>query len=443
MQEKKNLERHKLIRKKRNRRRMISLLVLVLMLVYLPALWNWLFSPNIETGVIKTADLEIKTPFKGVFVRKEQLLTSPGDGIILPDVQYGEKVAVNQTLAYFINTDMQEIVDNYKEMRLEILKRVVSQYENSSGPEREVWEDAIENQIAKLTDFANSGDYSSVDSIRDSIDGVLQARAQYMLDNADADSGYKNDKDELDRLKKNIEKSETVLNSPSSGVVSYFCSNDENEWRPENRNTITVEAVNKAVGKETTSEKWITPGEVDTKTGLNYAKLVTNDEAWLAFYIPADQAKQVSTQYEKFTLDNKTLTLEVEVNGLNKRIPIDIDGFGESTGDFTMVIARITRFIELTMDMRGVAGDLVLKSISGMKVPVESLFNRNTVDQTADIVIVDMNKAQFRRVHIIAEQDSYAIIDNLEGIPEEESVNTFDIYIVNPRNIEEGQVIDQ
>ena len=443
MQEKKVLGRHKLIRKKRNRRRLFSLLILVLMLVYLPALWNWLFSPNIEIGVVKTADLEIKTSLKGVFVRKEQLLSSPGDGIILPEAQYGDKVAVNQALACYVNSDMRDVVDNYKEMRFEILKRVVSQYENSSGPERDAWEEAIVNQIAKLTDYANSGNYSTVDSVRDSIDGVLQARAQYMLDNTDAQSVYNNDKVELDRLKNNIEKSETLLSSPISGIISYFCSGDENEWLPENRNTITVEAVDRTVGKETSSQKWITSAEINVKSGQNYGRLVTNDEAWLAFYIPDDQAKQVSIQYEKCKLDNRPLALEVELNGVNKRIPVEIEGFGENTGDYTVIIARMTQFIELTMDMRGVTGSLYLKSVSGMKVPMVSLFNKNDVDQTADVVIVDMNKAVFKRVHIVAEQDSYAIIDNLEGIPEEEQVNNFDIYIVNPRNIEEGQVIDQ
>ena len=85
-------ERGKLGKKKRRRRRLFSLLVLALVIVYMPALWNWLFSSNSDIAVIRNDTLEVTTPLKGVLVRKEQLLISPGSGFLVPTVPYGERL---------------------------------------------------------------------------------------------------------------------------------------------------------------------------------------------------------------------------------------------------------------------------------------------------------------------------------------------------------------
>ena len=98
--------------------------------------------------------------------------------------------------------------------------------------------------------------------------------------------------------------------------------------------------------------------------------------------------------------------------------------------------------IEKTIDLRYVHADLILESIKGLKVPIRSLTNRNTHDSTADIVLVRFNRAVTKRVTIIAQQDTFAVIDAVEGSSDTDPVSIFDIYVVNPQNIEEGQVID-
>ena len=117
-------------------------------------------------------------------------------------------------------------------------------------------------------------------------------------------------------------------------------------------------------------------------------------------YISKDMAKELQVMFEKQQMNEKQLELQVELDGMNQRIPVVIEGFGENDGSKCVVIASMTRYIELTMDMRGVTGKLILQSVSGMKVPLESLVNINSVDQTADIIVIDMSKARYRRVRI-------------------------------------------
>jgi hypothetical protein len=434
-------ERGKLGKKKRRRRRLFSLLVLALVIVYMPALWNWLFSSNSDIAVIRNDTLEVTTPLKGVLVRKEQLLISPGSGFLVPTVPYGEKVGANQEIAALISREMRDIVENYRQMEIELLKRVISEYETSAGSERKIWEEAIERQISKLADYANSGDLSDIGSVRNSMDRILEARARTILENLGSNSRLAREKEELERLKNSQAKSIQRVISPASGVVSYYCDGYES-WTPENRYSITVKEIDSVLAAETGPESWITPAEIEVKSQEHYAKLVTNDEAWLVFYVSKDMEEELTLLYEKHRMNEKQLELQVEIDRLGHRVPVVIEGFGQSDGERCVVIARMTEYIELTIDMRGVTGDLIIQSVTGMKVPYESLVNINPVDQTADIIVIDMSKARYRRVCILARQGYYAIIGNLPGVPEEELVNIFDLYIVDPRNIEEGQVID-
>ena len=128
---------------------------------------------------------------------------------------------------------------------------------------------------------------------------------------------------------------------------------------------------------------------------------------------------------------------------IQERIPVTIERIGEKSEGVQLITARMSKMIEKTMDYRGVKGNLVINSVTGMKVPLRSLFNLNTVDDTADIAIVEMDKAKFVRVKIVARQDSNAIIENIDTTDTENCVNIFDVFLVNPKNVVEGQVIER
>jgi len=137
------------------------------------------------------------------------------------------------------------------------------------------------------------------------------------------------------------------------------------------------------------------------------------------------------------------VTFEIEIEGIDERIPVTIEKTGEKDNDYQIFTARMTEQIESTMDFRTVRGNIFTKSVTGMKIPIRSLFNINDVDDTADLAILRMNKVKYVRVKIAARQDNYAIIENIDATDTENSVNIFDIYLVNPKNIMEGQVIDK
>ena len=122
-------------------------------------------------------------------------------------------------------------------------------------------------------------------------------------------------------------------------------------------------------------------------------------------------------------------------------IPCTVESI-EHFDDKSRVVVSFTRYTEKTVHLRHTRADLVVESVEGLKIPQRSLTNRNIFDNTADVYLVRANRAVKKRVKIIAEQDSFAIIDKLPDSTDTSPVRIFDIYVVNPQNIEEGQVID-
>ena len=436
-------ERIKKRRERRNRRRLFSFLGFILVIIYIPAIWNWAFSANYEIGAIKTATLEIKVPIKGVLIRNEILMKPPGDGVVIPEIQNGERVAKGKTVASYIEAGTREVVENYRQTEIEILKRVVAEFDNSAGAERELWEERIEKQIAKLADIANTGDLSGAGSIRSAVDNVLEAKAVYLLEGNDLNGSLKSEKQELERLKSSLKKSVTDINSSSSGVVSYYFDGFEEAYTLDNRTQVTLEQIDEVLAAGSLTNNWLTPAEILAKRDQNFCKIISNNEAWITFYLPSKQGKEIALSFEKAKMENKELSYGLELEGESEHIPLILEDVQEMKDGFTIITARMTKYIEKTMNFRGFTGNLVLQSVTGMKVPIRSLFNENTVDHTADIAVVEMNKAVFKRVQIAGTQDSYAIIENIDATDAEKCVNVFDIYLVNPKNVAEGQVVEK
>jgi len=428
---------------KRRRRRLISLLGFVLMLIYIPAIWKWVFSVNHELGVIRTATLELKTPIEGILFRKELLLKSPGTGVLIPVVQNGERVGKGNEIASYIQSSMRDVVESYKQSEIDILKRVVAAYDTTASADREMWESAIESQIARLTEISNSGNLSIAEDIRSSIDRILEARARAMLENNLSINSFRNEKAELERLQSNVKKSVTSVYSPQSGIVMYKCDGFEEVYPYENRHNIMIDDIRKALNEINSPEKTFTPSEINVKEDEAFGKLIFNDEAWITFSVSEKQAKEINVMFEKAKMNNRELTLEIEIEGIQERIPVIIENIGEENEGFRLITGKMSKMIEKTLDYRAVKGNLVIRSVTGMKVPQRSLFNINTVDDTADIAIVEMDKAKFVRVRIVASQDSNAIIENIDTTDTENSVNIFDVFLVNPKNVVEGQVIER
>jgi hypothetical protein len=104
-----------------------------------------------------------------------------------------------------------------------------------------------------------------------------------------------------------------------------------------------------------------------------------------------------------------------------------------------IVSIKINKSQYETSGLRIVNIELIKNDYHGLKVSLKSLQNINLDEMKAEIVLVKAGCADIRPVRITGMNEEYAIIETADM---KNSVNLYDLYVVNPENIEEGQVIE-
>ncbi len=427
----------KLVRKKGRKGGVTRVLLVLFALLYFPALWNWLFHDSIETGILDNGLLELKVPVTGVFIREETAVKAPRDGIIIPKVGSIERVPNQYEFAMLIDETSRITLQKINELEENIIRQVAESYPSSLEQHTE-FREQVQNEADKLSVLAVNKTLPELKGIQSTLERLLYQRNREVFQGQGDRLYLQNEKSELEKLKQNLNQNATMIRSEFSGLVVWDDLPVDEKYSLENMDSLTPDDL-------------ALPNTEKTKNGDTSISKLSLIRAEEAFAVKKDQtfARLVSNEKSWFvcTADNKKAarikagnSLSLKLEGLEQLIPGTVESV-RPAGNTTIITVAFNRLIEKTVNLRQAQADLVIESIEGLKIPVRSLTNRNTRDNTADVILVRMNRAVIKRVAVIAEQDAFAVIEALEGSSETDPVSIFDIYVVNPKNIEEGQVI--
>jgi hypothetical protein len=164
--------------------------------------------------------------------------------------------------------------------------------------------------------------------------------------------------------------------------------------------------------------------------------------------------------------------IRIRINDINKVIDGTVDYKSEKLDGKYVVSVKIDKGISDTVSLRKINIDLIKRSYSGLKVPLSSLRNIDTTNMNAELVLAKGSYASVRKVHIAGQNADSAIIEKIqpdkdkggnestgsqskqtaavdkadaekENLDKEQyEINLYDIFIVNPGKIQEGQLIN-
>lgn len=427
----------RLVRKKRQKGGFTRFLLFLFALLYLPALWNWLFHGAVETEILNTGLLELKIPSQGVFIRQETAMTAAKDGIIIPKVSSGERVPNKYDFAMLIDETSQLTLEKIQNLEEDIIRQVAENFPQSLDRDTE-FRAQVQNEASKLSEMAANHSLPGVKEIRATLERLLYQRNKEIFQSQGDRLYLQKEKEELDQLKQNLNKSATFIQSEFSGLVVWDHQPLDEKFNADNIELLTPEDIvpkisAKAQNKAKDNRISLIRAEESftVKKDQPFARLVNNEKSWYVCVADSRRASRIKA--------GDRLSLKIEE--LDDLIPGKVETV-EPMGDQCKIVISFDRMIEKTLHLRHTEADLVIESVEGLKVPVRSLTNRNTRDNTADIILVRFNRAVIKRVSVIAEQDNFAVIDTIKGSSETDPISVFDIYVVNPQNIEEGQVIE-
>jgi putative membrane fusion protein len=406
-----------------------TLILVVFLLIYLPSLIFIIYGNGVETDILKIGKIEEIQNMDGVFVRNEELIMSPETGNCVMDAVDGEKVPAYYRIASVVKNVPVSTYEALKKKELEITRAQNAQKENINTFSSDIKKLDLEiiEKVKNLAQQSSRGSLvESYDSIS-SIDKVVYRKSDIFGDNSKSAAYINKLKSEKAAIQSQLNNNIKEIRTNSAGLISYAIDGYETLLNPEFIRNATPEELDKITTKQTNRDFNV----IDAKKGKPIAKLVKDLENYLVTAVDA--------KYTKALKLDRSVTLRINDTGFNINAVIV---YSSDVIDGKRIIAfKFDSGLNETVGLRRVNVDIILSSYTGLKVPYSSLQNIDTKNKTALITLVKGHTATIKKVGIVGMNESAVIIDNIEG----EKTNTialYNTYILNPKNIQEGQIID-
>lgn len=405
-----------------------SLLMAVFLVFYIPSLFNWLSGTNAAQDVIRNGVIEEYVPAEAVIVRQEELLEpSPIDGRYIPEINEGEKAAAFTRIAMVTGSESDDLLREIEDINDKIVKARMEQVEKSDffSADLAKLDEEIGVKVQELILACNAKSFSEMGRKRAEIRKIVEKKAEIVA--GDSTDGYISS---LQQKKMSIqgrinENTRQVL-TKKSGIVSYRIDGYETVLTPGRIKELSPDELQRII-KSTSDGSGETGG---VKTGEPFVKIIRGTDIYLAAEISPERADAFE---EGGSIKLRINDPYLETSGVISHI-----GGGDSGR--IVVTVRISRGADILSDRRVVNVDFITKTEEGLKVPKKCLRDMTPDGKKARIMLVRYNVAVNRYVDILCSDDEYAIIRTPED-EYEKTVNLYNIYLINPDNIEEGDIV--
>jgi putative membrane fusion protein len=445
---------------KRKALQMGGLLGIVFLLIYLPSLFHWIYGGSISTEIVRSGIIEDTVNCDVSIVRDETVLDSPFEGSCILTAGEGDKVPMGARVATVLRDDSMQLYEELRKKDVEILKVQKQKSENQDFFSEDLVkiEEDISQKLLMVIEEGNRNSFSGTRQLREDIDVLVRKKASIFGSKSKSDSFIKSLQAEKHQLELKIRQGTREIVSGFSGIVSYSIDGYEKVLYPAAIPKLKPDTLADIKNKASH------PGLNHVKVGLNkpFMKIIRDIDCYLVFVLDEKSAAA-------YKVDD---IIRIRINDINKVIDGTVDYKSEKLDGKYVVSVKIDKGISDTVSLRKINIDLIKRSYSGLKVPLSSLRNIDTTNMNAELVLAKGSYASVRKVHIAGQNADSAIIEKIqpdkdkggnestgsqskqtaavdkadaekENLDKEQyEINLYDIFIVNPGKIQEGQLIN-
>lgn len=429
----------------RKRATLGGVLLFLFALLYIPSLLNWLTGSHVARDIIRNGIIEEYIRSSVVIVRDEELLEpSAIEGQYMPEVGEGEKTPAFSTVAMIVNDASMGLLQDMEAINAKIVKARMEKAEKSDFFSEDLakLDTEIELKVRDLIMACNTSNYENMGRCRTEIGKIVEKKAEIIGDNY-TDSYVSSLMKQKEAIHERINSNTIHVKSSVSGIVSYVIDGFETELTPAKLGTLTPEKLDEIKTLDS-RKKTVTDR---TQAGVPVAKIIKGPDIYIVAALPAKNASDFKTGDRIKLRINET---GIETSG-------DIIKINHTGGNSFVMAVRITRGADKLSACRVVNVDFISKTEEGLKVPVKCLRDISSDGATGRIMLVKYNTAMSKIVDIVLRDKEFVIIkahetlpgesesggNNTAGIETDNTVNLYDTYIINPDNIEEGDIIDR
>ncbi|HHV28662.1 HlyD family efflux transporter periplasmic adaptor subunit [Acetivibrio mesophilus] len=406
-----------------------GLLIVLFLLLYVPSFIFWVYGKNINTDIIRMGELEDYVTTDAYIVRDETVINSPSDGISVRNIEEGDKNGVGDTIATVLNQSSEKLLENLKALDLRIIeaKREKTKNDNFFSEDIKKLDEEIQKKLVLVIDHSNNNSISAVKQIKDQIDELIKKKATISGDLSYTDANIKALENEKKILQDSINANKRNIVSNSSGIISYMIDGYEGVLNSEKISEITPQILDmiKAVENDRKMD------DLSTQYNKPFVKVIGGIDYYIVFSMEREGA-------EGFKVDDY---LNVRINDIDRVVDGTVAYKSNEIDGKYVIAVRTDKALSDTASLRVINVELIKSHYEGLIVPVKSLVNIDMNTMQAEIALVKARRAKFVPVKIIGRNNDFAVIDNIENY-KDGGVSLYSSYIINPKNIEEGQIIN-
>lgn len=416
-------------KRKSNKFKVGMFVVVFFLILYIPSLINWVYGKNISTDLVRNGVLEDSIDTYGIIIRNEEVLKSQFEGKYIPQVSEGERVPANYRVATILKKSSIDLLEKLKDLDAKILENSKSESSSLFSYDIVKIDNQIDQKVRNIIEESNNNNLLCLNDTINNINELMQKKAT-IVSGMDTKDAYVNSlKKERKQLQEQINTSTMDIKTKYSGIVSYNVDSLEEILNPKAIDKLTPAFINSVDVKGAANKLNVK----DVEMNKPFARIIKDNEYYVAVVLDSQEAEY----FKEGDLIN------VRINDIGKIIYDQTIMYKSPESERKqVVIVKLDRYVSETAGMRKISIDLIKSLNEGLKVPMKSLKGINTQEMNAKIVLVRANCAIVREVKILGMNSEFAIICDLNE-NDRSIVSLYDTYIINPENIEEGQIIIQ
>ncbi len=396
------------------------------LLVYTPSIVYWIYGGSVSIDRIRNGTVENSINTNVIAVRDSVLYSAGYDGVFIPELEDGEKAGYGFRIASVYRESAYKYLDDLKDKGKKIIEAKEKRFENTKLFDADIKKivNDIESRLIQLAQKTRFNSIHSILPLQEEINSLVKKKSLILGESGSTDVYIKSLEEDLKKLRQKVNLNKQDIISKDTGIISFFVDGYEELLSIDTIDKLTSSIINKIGYVPCTYG-----GENLIRSGEPFAKVIKGIEYYL-----------VAVLNERDAIEFKTGdTYTVRINDIQKETNAVVAfSYSVEKGDH-IIVFRVNRYMSDTINMRKMNADLLLSKYEGLIVLKRSLIQPDYEAKTAGIMLAKGNYASYREVKIKGWNREMAVIEDNEE--HEGGIYLYDSYLINPKNIKDGQII--
>ena len=393
------------------------------------------FADPLTTTPVYTYSVDRSVSLSGYVVRDE-LVLEDSDGLLRLQRAEGERVSAGGTVAVVYadqaGLDRQTELDTL-EARLEQLEFA---QEAAEGAEVSLKLDTqIMQSILELRGALVSDRLDKAETCGETLRSLVLKRDYTYSETEDLSGQITELKEQISALRTQAASTTRRITAPEAGLYSAVVDGYEQVLTPDSLESLTPSA--------------FTALRADESVQSEVGKLILGDNWYYAAVVSQTDAQTLS--------EGGSLSLRFS-KSVEQDLPVTVSHVSEAENGRVVIVLKGSSYLpELTL-LRQQSAEVILGSLSGIRVPREALrAEKTTVDENGELVVTEQTgvyclvgaEARFKPVEVLYSGDGFALVrsaydtasGDLTSTQEVARLRSGDEVIVTGRDLYDGKVI--